>query len=361
MTLSPQTLESLVAVIDHSSYTRAAEALSRSQPGVYQHVRQLERELGTKLVEQNGKRVVATEHGRAVYAFAMRQHAEEEDLVRYLEDDATLQRGQVRVAAGTTAAEFILPTIAVAFRRRHPGIEVHVSAYGTIPEVDTAVANRSIDLGMHSAPAPAEGVNKTAFLSDVLVGLARKGHPLADTSELVTPARLADEPMVHFRFTNPGRGRLPTFQVQVNQWFASAGVQPDAPLTIATLAGMKRAVKDGGGVAIISRYAVDIEDSELVTFELTGAPRRDFVMVSPANGWESTVVRAFRDFAIGLEWTSGDQRGFEPATHEFNGLDEEHHFGLALQSDPPLDLSLRRPVPRPATNYPGDVPSPPRK
>ncbi len=351
MNLSPQSLESLVSVIDHRSYTRAAEALSRSQPGVYQHVRQLERELGTKLVEQNGKQVVATEHGRAVYAFALRHHAEEDDLVRYLADDASLRRGQVRVAAGTTSAEFILPTIAVAFRRQYPGIEIHLSAFGTIPDVDGAVARRTIDLGMHSAPAPVDGVVKTAILSDALVGLARRDHPLADTSELVTPERLSREPMVHFGYTNPERARIPTFQAQVNNWFAEAGIFPESPLTIGTLAGMKRAVKDGGGVAIVSRYAVDIGDPDLVTFELAGAPKRDFVLVSPTSGWESTVVRTFREFVISLEWIGADQRGFEPASQ----APESDVEGLGGEE---FSAESSRPTPRPAIQYPSDLQAP---
>ena len=355
MPLSPQALESLVKVVDLGSYTKAATALSRSQPGVYQHLRQLERELGTKLVEQSGKRVVATEHGRAVYAFARRQQAEAEDLGRYLADDASLQRGQVRIAAGTTSAEFILPTIAVAFRRRYHGIEVHLSAFATIPDVDAAVADRSIDLGMHSGPARFEGVLKTAFLSDVLVGIARSDHALSDTSELVTPDRLANEQMVHFRYTDAGRGRLPTFQMQVNQWFANAGVIPAAPLTIGTLAGMKRAVKDGGGVGIMSRYAIDVGDTELATFELADPPKRDFLLVSPASGWESTVVRTFRDFVLSLEWAADDPRGFIPARPDLDRISEANQPEPDWAESQGEDI---QPIPRPATHYPRDVPTP---
>ena len=227
-----------------------------------------------------------------------------------------------------------------------PGIEVHLAAFGTIPDVDGAVARRSIDLGMHSAPAPAEGVVKSRFLSDALVGLARRDHPLADSSELVTPERLAREPMVHFGYTNPDRARIATFQAQVNNWFARAGISPDSPLTIGTLAGMKRAVKDGGGVAIVSRYAVDVGDPDLVTFELADAPKRDFVLVSPTSGWESAVVRTFREFVLSLEWVAGDKRGFEPASQD---SDEEEHGGEDVSAE------SSRPTPRPAIQYPSDL------
>jgi hypothetical protein len=36
-------------------------------------------------------------------------------------------------------------------------------------------------------------------------------------------------------------------------------------------------------------------------------------MVSRDHGWESNVVRAFREFAMSLEWAEGDPRQFVPA------------------------------------------------
>src|ERR1035437_9228790 len=114
MELNSQALACFLAVAEHESYTKAAAALSLSQPGVHQYVRRLETQLRTKLVEQHGKRVVLTEHGRVAYLYARRFQDEEADLVRYFRDDVSLEQGQLRVVGGSTAAEFILPTIAVA-------------------------------------------------------------------------------------------------------------------------------------------------------------------------------------------------------------------------------------------------------
>jgi len=136
MELNSQALLCFLAVAEHESYTKAAASLTLSQPGVHQYVRKLENQLRTKLVEQHGKRVVLTEHGRVVYQHARRLQDDETDLVRYLRDDASLEQGQLRIAAGTTAAEFIIPTMAVAFQRLHPGIQIRVYAAGTNDEVD---------------------------------------------------------------------------------------------------------------------------------------------------------------------------------------------------------------------------------
>ncbi len=311
--LNSQTLRSFVAVTEAQSYTRAATRLQISQPTVYQHVKQLEKDLGTKLVEQHGKRVVLTEHGRAVYQYARTARDEEEDLVRYIRDDASLGRGQLRVVAGTTSAEFILPTIAVAFRSLHPGIEVAVTAAATTEEVDEAVSDRTYDLGMHSNPAERAGLDKTHFLTDELKGLARSDHPFALTQRPVTPRQLLNERMVHFGAGAVRLRPVATIQSLVNDWFVAGGVEPVAPIRLGTLQGMKRAIRDGAGVGIVSSYAIEPEDPVLRTFPLAQPPHRDFILVSREHGWESNVVRAFREFALGMAWAEGDARMFQRA------------------------------------------------
>jgi len=312
--LNAQAMQCFLAVAEHESYTRAAAALALSQPGVHQHVRKLETQLHTKLVEQHGKRVVLTEHGRVVYQYARRFQDDETDLIRYLRDDASLEQGQLRLVAGTTAAEFIIPTIAVAFQRLHPGINIRVRVTGTNDEVDGGVADRSFDLGMHSDATPRPGVDKIAFLSDTLVGIAPAGHRLANARKPVTALDLSREPLIHFGPSRQNKARIAPIQSLIGDWLAAAGVEPASRLELGTLEGMKRAVRDGGGVAIVSHYSVDPDDARLATFRLAAPPKREFYLVTRDRGWESNVVRAFREFAAGLEWAAGDSREFMPPT-----------------------------------------------
>ncbi len=312
MELNSQGLQCFLAVAEHESYTKAAAALSLSQPGVHQHVRKLEARLRTKLVEQHGKRVVLTEHGRVVYQYARRSKDEETDLIRYLRDDVSLSQGQLRLAAGTTAAEFIIPTIAVRFQSEHPGIHIRVRATSTNDEVDSGVSDRSFDLGIHSDATPAAGVDKTPFLADTLVGIAPVGHPLTRMRRRVTPADIAREPFVHFGANDPHQSRRAPIQMLISNWFAAAGVEPVSRLNVGALEGIKRAVRDGAGIAIVSSHAVDPDDSRIGTFPLASPPRRVFVLVSRDRGWESHVVRAFREYVVSLSWANGDARDFQP-------------------------------------------------
>jgi DNA-binding transcriptional LysR family regulator len=310
MNLNARALNSFISVADHQSYTKAAATLSLSQPGVHQHVRQLEDRLDTKLVEQHGKSVMLTAHGRVVYQFAKRRRDEERDLVRYLRDDVSLRQGKIRIAAATTAGEFILPTIAVGFQRKYEGVEIVIQIMSSLREVDAGVADGTFDLGMHSYPNAVQGIDKVPFLTDALVGIARPDHLLAQESVPVSPFRLLDEPLVVFSRPNAGPGRGAPSQASVDEWFSSTGEYPTVALTVGTFEGMKRAVRDGGGVAIVSPYAVDPDDAGISKFELSDPPQRDFVLVSRDHGWESNVVRSFREYALGMAWAEGDRRMF---------------------------------------------------
>lgn len=312
--LNSQGLQCFLSVAEHESYTKAAAALSLSQPGVHQHVRKLEARLRTKLVEQHGKRVVLTEHGRVVYQYARRSKDEETDLIRYLRDDVSLDQGQLRLAAGTTATEFLIPTIAGRFQREHPGIHIRVRAAGTPDEVDAGVLDRSFDLGIHSDATPTPGVDKTPFLSDTLVGIAPTGHRLAKSQRPATPLDVAKEPFIQFGPNDVPRSRRAPIQSLISDWFATAGVTAASRLSIGALEGIKRAVSDGAGIAIVSQYSVDPDDSRIATFRLASPPKRDFVLVSRDRGWESNVVRTFREYVVSLGWAEGDLRNFKAAT-----------------------------------------------
>ncbi len=308
MILGTQQLRSFLVVAELGNYTHAAQRLFLSQPGVYQHVRQLEAALNTRLVEQNGKRVVLTQHGREVYNYARRRQEEEADLLQRLVDDESLSSGTVTIAAGTTAAEFIVPRIAVAFQAAYPGISVRIVVLGKPSEIDSSVADRRFDLGFHSEPRDVDGVSKAPFLMDELVGIAPPGHRFGASRRPVPPRSVATEP--YLGFSNAAAGSSAYGAVisrMVQQWFESADTIPATQLHLGSLQGIKTAVRQGAGIGIVSRFAVRHDDVSLATFRLARPPRRPFVIVTREGGWESNVVRSFREFAASLAWVESPE------------------------------------------------------
>ena len=62
-------LYTLLAVVESNSYTRAAEQLSLTQPAVTQHIKQLEKELGVKILNRVGNDIKPTSEGNIVIKY----------------------------------------------------------------------------------------------------------------------------------------------------------------------------------------------------------------------------------------------------------------------------------------------------
>src|SRR5687767_15251956 len=95
-------LEVFLSVAKHLNYTRAGEEVNLSQPSVSVRIRQLETELGVKLFEQLGKKVVLTEAGLVLIPHARRVVTAIEDAEHSIDELQGLERGTLRIGASTT-------------------------------------------------------------------------------------------------------------------------------------------------------------------------------------------------------------------------------------------------------------------
>src|SRR5438270_2656103 len=111
------------AVATNLSFSRAAEELSISQPGVTFHIKALEKEYGTPLFERVGKRLYLTDAGRTLASYVQRMTVIEEEARVALEELKGLESGFLVVGASATIGIYLLPEVVGEFRKRHPGIK----------------------------------------------------------------------------------------------------------------------------------------------------------------------------------------------------------------------------------------------
>lgn len=123
-----QQLKYLVEIVrQRLNVTDAAHALFTSQPGVSQHIRQLEEELGLKIFVRRGKRVVAlTRAGQEVFSVAERILSEAENLKRIATETQDDVGGDLVVAATHTQAYYALPSVVRKFMPMHPKVRLSI-------------------------------------------------------------------------------------------------------------------------------------------------------------------------------------------------------------------------------------------
>lgn len=117
-------LRTLTTVIDLGGYTRAGEALGRSQPAVSLQIGRLEALLGCKLVELEGRKVKLTEQGEALAQFA-RQILQLNDkaVAHFITPSAS---GGLRIGLPNDYAVSFLQDALAGFTIEHPSVTLEV-------------------------------------------------------------------------------------------------------------------------------------------------------------------------------------------------------------------------------------------
>jgi DNA-binding transcriptional LysR family regulator len=118
-------LRSLVAVVDHGGFSRAALRLNRTQSGVSMQLRRLEATLGVKIFARTRGEIVLSREGLELLDAARRIVALNDRALARLPSHAVA--GRVRLGVMEDVAAEVLPAMLAGFMERHPAVEVEVS------------------------------------------------------------------------------------------------------------------------------------------------------------------------------------------------------------------------------------------
>jgi LysR family transcriptional regulator, low CO2-responsive transcriptional regulator len=279
-------LSSFLAVVRHGSVTAAAEELVVTQPSVSAAIAALERELGIELTERVGRSVRPTAAGQAYARYAA-------DVLGLLREGSEVAgevaRGggtHLRMAAVTTAGEYLMPPLIRSFREQHPEIEVSLHV-GNREEVFRRLESHDADVAISGRAPEGRGFEAVRFTDNEFVLITAPGDPLSERS-WVDPGELAAGPWL-MREQGSGTRRL------CEVYLDSHGIRPPL-LTLGSNGAIKNAARMGLGVALQSRVAVELElgFGLLATVHPRGGfPKRSWYVVSSSVGPGTEAVDAF--------------------------------------------------------------------
>jgi LysR family cys regulon transcriptional activator len=272
-------LRSLVALVEADfSVSRAAIRLHLVQPAVSQHLKQLEEELGTRLIRRQGKRLVGlTEAGEQVLGYARGILAGTANILAIGQDRHAEDTGVLRIATTHTQARYVLPSAVRRFRADYPEVEVQIHQ-GTPRQLVDMVLRNAADLAICT-----EALGDQPTLTAIPCYrwnrclIAPVGTPIL-AARPITLELLCSQPMITYVFGFTGRGRL-------SDTFAREGLRPRVVLSAADTDVIKTYVREGLGIGIVADLAYDPEQD-------TDLGVRDLSHLFP---WEVTRIAHTRD------------------------------------------------------------------
>ncbi len=269
-------LRTLLAVLEHGSFTRAAEALGLSQSTVSFHVKGLEAAVGSRLLDRSRDGVRATPPGELLRSYAERLLALRGEALEQLRAESHGQRGRVVVAASTIPGEYLLPPFLARLRLSHPGVSVRVEVYESARAIASLTA-RECDLALVGRRPPDRTLIAHPFAEDEVVLVGPSPNPFVALGQPLEVESLRHVPLVL-------RGEGSGTRAAVAELLARAGTESDtaARVVVGSTEAAKRCVLAGMGLSFLSRHAVADELAagrlELVPLPGTPVPRRFWVV-----------------------------------------------------------------------------------
>ena len=193
-------IEIFAAVVETGSMTAAARSLGVSQPAVSVALANLERQVGFRLFDREGRQIVPTTEAMLLNQEAVRALASVSRLDEVAARIEAATQGHLTIATNPAPGIAWLPQILGAFRRDRPDVTVRFLTRSS-REVRDLLAARAFDLGIAEAPFDRNDAVVHRYRFEC-VAVLRAEDALAH-HEIITPEVLAGNPMVGLL---PGHG-----------------------------------------------------------------------------------------------------------------------------------------------------------
>ena len=273
-------LEAFVQVSESGSFSKAAKELFLTQPTISAHISSLEKELNVRLFIRNTKEVSLSDDGKDLYRYAKQITDLEKAIEERFYMDSDDGKHFITIAASTIPAQYLLPKVLMCYRERYPKEQIKIMETDS-SEVVTQVVDHMVDVGFTGTVLEKKHCKYIPFYKDELAVIT------PDTPEYrILKEQNRDDidwirrkPLI---LREEGSGTRKEAEKQLK----NAGISMETLDIVASIANqetIKKSVKQGMGITVLSRLAAEGEDGLLI-FPLPGADEgRDINLVYNKN------------------------------------------------------------------------------
>ena len=266
-------LETLLVVCEKKNFTRAAEALSLTQPAVSHHIGLLEQDLGIKIFHRNKGELKLTAEGEIAVKYAKRIKALYEKMKQTISDEEK-HMTKIRVGITHTAESSVIAEVLAKFGNQSSGISITIIT-DTINNLYDMLSSFELDLVIVEGNVNAPGICAQLLDTDYLVCVVSNNNPLASKS-IVSLADIQKQKMI-LRLPSSGTRNLFISHLE------SLGMSIDdfnVVLEIDNIATIKDLIRKDMGISILAHSACL---NDLKKGKITALPIENLSMIRGIN------------------------------------------------------------------------------
>jgi DNA-binding transcriptional LysR family regulator len=232
------------------SFSKAADLLFMTQPGVSNHVAQLEAQTGARLLVREKGRFKLTKEGRVIFKYAEKIEAAARGLENTLK---TMKKGEkplLKIATTPVYSRIMMPFILGTFQNANPDIMIKVDSGNSDDMVKTLVTMEN-DVVIVANQKTSQKLYSFPLIKEDLVLITAKGHPLS-RKKSVSLSEIAEYSLVI-------REKGSSTRKVVLSAYESLNIKPATLIDMKSTEFIKQWVSRGTGVSLLIKRAV-LED-----------------------------------------------------------------------------------------------------
>lgn len=246
------------AVAKYESYKQAAIELHISQPALSIQIKKLENQIGLKLFDKIGNRIVLNGNGVMLKSYTDKIFSIIEELENTILDTNQYVGGTLNIGGSNTPGTYILPSILGSFKELYPNTEFNVQI-GNTNEILTAINNGTLDMAVNGGFCSYPGdISVENLFYDHLVLVAAPENYYASISLIQNKDLESMNFIVH-----QTDSQLYTYYLK---FIEQAGIPEKVNMYLGNIDAIKKAVVSNLGITLIPYTAVKYEiESKLLT------------------------------------------------------------------------------------------------
>lgn len=292
-------LKAFCLIVEMKSFSKAAEAKLITQSAMSHLIKNLEDELGVRLLNRKGKSVLPTPAGKIFYNHAKNILGQ----YRHMENDIYTVtkkiKGTLYLGSSATAATYLLPQVFYNFSKNYPGVQIELSVSNT-EGVISSLNDGKFDIGIVEGKIRNSNLFLEEIAEDEIVIIASDDNPLAGKQSLAVDDLLSQS----FIMPETGSG----IRELIDDFLRAADIDTGnlkISMTLGNPELIVQMVQSGTGISFVSKWSVfkAIKDGSIRLLNISERKlKRKFYLASMEKEPSIIVNKAFRDFIKGFSF-----------------------------------------------------------
>ncbi len=259
--LDSRQLRAFTTLARTGSFTMAAKELFLSQSAVSHSMKALESDVGCRLFDRVGKKVLLTQAGEHLLQHADKILGEMSEARESIKQLGKWGRSRLRIGASTTGCTYLLPAVLREFRESFPQCLIAIEP-GDTPELLELLANNRIDLAIGMRPHREDQFEFKELFTDELRFLVGPQHPWARAGQVTR----TEIPRQNYILYNK---KSYTFR-QVEDYFLEEDMVLNTCIELGSMEAIKEMVKLELGICVLAPWVAqkELREGSLVSLPL---------------------------------------------------------------------------------------------